>query len=86
MLKPKAFAYAIALVTGIAYVAFYLLSLIAPRAFTLIFNAQFFGANIASLVPTDVTVGVFIATLLIVVATAWILGYLWALLYNRFAK
>lgn len=84
MLKPKAFANAIALTGAIAYVAFYILALAMPGFFNFLFNAQFFGADIARFVPVDINLATFLSTLFGMVIVGWIFGYLMAGLYNHF--
>ena len=86
MFKPKPFANALALTSAIAYVVFYLLALVAPKAFAFLFNAQFLGADIASQVPANMSLGSFIGVLVGIVVITWILGYIWAYFYNRFSK
>lgn len=85
MLKQQAFANSIAATTGIVYIVFYVLWLIVPGFFEFLFNAQFLGADVASLIR-DWSLGSFVATLVAVVVVAWLVGYVWAGLYNRFSK
>ncbi|HEV8676173.1 MAG TPA: DUF5676 family membrane protein [Methylomirabilota bacterium] len=85
MLKPIAFATSLAALTAIVYLVFTLLALISPAAFQLVFNAQFFGADVASLLPRVALHPGFLATFVILVAMAWVFGFLWAWLYNVFA-
>src|SRR4029450_2947712 len=51
MLNKVALANSLAVVTAVLYVLFALLAMIAPRAFQVLFDAQFFGANVASPSP-----------------------------------
>ena len=51
MLNPRAFANSLAVLTAALYVLFPILVLVAPRVFQVLFDAQFFGANVASLFP-----------------------------------
>jgi hypothetical protein len=51
MLNPLAFANSLAILTAVLYVLFAILALVAPRLFQVLFDAQFFGANVASLFP-----------------------------------
>ncbi len=85
-LSPTAFANSMAILTAAFYLLFYLINLIAPGLFRLLFNAQFLGADVASLLPKEFTAGNFIVALVLMVITAWIFGYVWAWLYNRLAK
>ena len=86
MLNRLAFAHSLAVLTGALYVLFAVLALVSPRAFQLLFNSQFFGADVASLLPR-VRPSVFsLVTFVIVVGMSWVMGYVWAWLYNRIAK
>ncbi len=51
MLNKVAFASSLAVLTAALYVLFAILALVAPRIFQILFDAQFFGANVASLFP-----------------------------------
>ena len=85
MLKEKAWANALAVTTGVIYIAFYVIDMVATEMFAFIFNANAFGADIASLIP-EMSFGSFVIILVTVVITAWIMGYIWAKVYNKFAK
>lgn len=82
MFNKKALANSLAVLSGLFYVVLYLLSVVAPTTFMSIFNAQFLGADIASLVPSGFSIGV----LVVVFLTSWVVGYVWAMLYNNFSK
>ena len=86
MLNRLAFASSLAVLTGGLYVLFGVLALMSPRAFQLLFNAQFFGADVASLLPKVRPSVVSVVTFAIVVGMSWVLGYVWAWLYNRIVK
>jgi 2TM family of unknown function (DUF5676) len=86
MLYPAAFANSLAILTAALYLVFHLIRLIAPIGFRFIFNAQFMGADVASLLWREIPVGTFLISLIIAAATAWIFAYVWAWLYNRLAK
>ena len=75
MLNQAAFANSLAILTGALYLLFYLISLVAPGWFRHLFNAQFLGANVASLLPKKFTFSYFVRTLVILVITVWIFGY-----------
>lgn len=81
MLKPNAFAGSLAGLMAIFYVVFYVVGLISPELFRFLFNAQFFGAQLAPL-----TVEFNFGALFGLVVMGWIVGYVWALLYNKLAK
>ena len=86
MLNKVAFASALSLLTAALYLLLYLLAVLMPTVFRFIFNAQFLGADVASLLPRELSFLTFDATLVVLVITTWVFGYLWAQLYNRFAQ
>jgi hypothetical protein len=86
MLNKVAVANALAVLTTGLYVLFALVAAVSPRLFALLFDAQFFGANVASLFPKVAPSAAAVLTFVIMVAMAWALGYAWAWLYNRFAS
>ena len=86
MLHPLAFANAIAATTGALTLFLLALRWLVPSVFTFFFNAQFFGADVASLLPAEVSVWKLIAEVAALLAGAWGIGYLWAVLYNRWAE
>lgn len=86
MLREIAFANSLAALTAAFYILLSVVGVVSPRLFTFLFNAQFLGANVAALLPKTFSVGAFVATLATLVVTAWLLGYVWAWLYNQFAK
>jgi 2TM family of unknown function (DUF5676) len=86
MLNKLAFANSLAVLTAALYVLFAILALVAPRLFQILFDAQFFGANVASLFPKVRPSLASLITLVLMIGMSWIVGYAWAWLYNRFAK
>jgi 2TM family of unknown function (DUF5676) len=86
MLDRAAFANSLAILSAAIYLVFHLIRLIAPIGFRFVFNAQFIGADVASLLWREIPVGTFVISFIIAVATAWIFAYGWAWLYNRLAK
>ena len=86
MLNQVAVANARAVLTAVLYALFAIVAAVSPRLFSILFDAQFFGANVASLFPKVAPSAASVLTFLIMIAMAWVLGYLWAWLYNRFAK
>jgi 2TM family of unknown function (DUF5676) len=85
MLNPMAFASSLTTLTGAFYLLLYLLGVVWREAFLFMFNAQFLGADVASLLPRDLSAGVFVGTLLVLLVVAWVFGYAWAWMYNRLA-
>jgi hypothetical protein len=86
MLNPIAFASSLAILSGALYLALYVLAVVWRDAFRFVFNAQFLGADVASLLPRDPSATGFLATLVALVVSAWILGFCWAWLYDRLAR
>ncbi len=86
MLKPLAFANAVAVTTAALTVFLWALRFLLPTFFTFFFNAQFFGADVASLLPKDTNLLLMLAEFLALLAGAWGIGFLWATLYNRWAR
>ena len=83
MLNPIAFANSLAIVSGAVYLALYVLAVVWRDAFRFVFNAQFLGADVASLLPHKRPATGFAATLVALVVSTWLLGFCWAWLYNR---
>lgn len=86
MLKPIPFANAIAVTTAGLTVFLWALRFLLPPFFTFFFNAQFFGADVASLLPKDISLLLMLAEFVALLAGAWGIGFVWAALYNRLAK
>ncbi|MBI1892947.1 MAG: hypothetical protein HYS14_02385 [Candidatus Rokubacteria bacterium] len=86
MLNPLAFANSLAVVTAAFYILLRVVALVSPAAFEFLFNAQFLGARVASLLPRPPSFGEFVGTGVTIVVSAWALSYGWAWLYNRFAR
>jgi hypothetical protein len=86
MLKPVAFANAIAVTTAALTTFLWALRFFLPSFFTFFFNAQFFGADVASLLPKDANALPMLAEFVALLAGAWGIGFMWAALYNRLAK
>ena len=85
-LNRLALAHSLGVLTATLYVLFGVLALVSPRTFQLLFNAQFFGADVAALLPKVRPSVVSLVTFVSVVGMSWVMGYLWAWLYNRIAK
>ena len=82
MLNKLAFASSLAILSGALYLLFYLLAVVWRDAFRFLFNAQFFGADVSSLLPRELSYVVFLSTWIVVIVSAWVMGYVWAWLYN----
>ena len=70
MLNAIAFANSAAIVTGALYLVLSLLAMVWREGFRFLFNAQFFGADVASLLPRQLTAGIFVGTLVALVVGA----------------
>ena len=86
MLHTIAFANSLAVLSGVVYLALYVLAVIWRDAFRFLFNAQFFGADVASLLPGELTYVGFVGTGFVLIVCAWVFGFAWAWLYNRLAR
>jgi hypothetical protein len=64
MLNGIAFASSLTILSAVSYMVLYLLAVVWREGFRFLFNAQFFGADVASLLPQQLTVGSFLGTLL----------------------
>jgi hypothetical protein len=58
----------------------------APHGFQILFDVQFFGANVASLFPEVQFSAASLVTLVLMIGMSWVVGHAWAWLYNRFAE
>jgi len=85
-IRPLAFANALALTTALLAILLIVLRLFAPAWFVFVFNAQFFGADVAMLLPEQVYISTLGAEFLTFVGGAWVFGLIGALLYNLFIK
>jgi 2TM family of unknown function (DUF5676) len=85
-LNGIALATALAVLAGAMHLLFGVAAIISPNLFRLLFNAQFFGADVASLLPAVMPYQGFLVTFVILVVSAWLIGYAWAWLYNRLAS
>jgi 2TM family of unknown function (DUF5676) len=86
MLNPVAFASSLTIFTGAFYLLLYLLAVVWREAFRFLFNAQFLGADVASLLPRDLSVGGFVSTFIAIIVFVWLFGYAWGRLYNGLAR
>ena len=82
-IRPLAFANTLAITTAVLALILVLLRSAFPPLFVFIFNAQFFGADVASLLPQHVNIVKMIGELVAFVGGAWGFGLLGAIVYNR---
>ena len=71
MLNKVAFANSLAVLTDALYVLFAILALVAPHIFQILFDAQFFGANVASLFPKVQPSAASLVTLVLMIGMSW---------------
>ncbi len=83
-IRPLPFANTLAITTAVLALVLILLRLIFPPLFIFIFNAQFFGADVASLLPERIHFPTMMGELAAFVGGAWGFGLLGAIIYNRF--
>ncbi|HJU05732.1 MAG TPA: DUF5676 family membrane protein [Nitrospiraceae bacterium] len=82
-IQPLAFANALALATLSLWALLIILRYALPAAFIFIFNAQFFGADVASLLPKETDIVSVLGEMAAFVGGAWGFGVVGAILYNR---
>ncbi|MBA2252479.1 MAG: hypothetical protein H0W13_07215 [Nitrospirales bacterium] len=82
-IRPLAFANTLAITTAVLGLVLILLRIVFPPLFVFVFNAQFFGADVASLLPEGVNIPKMIGELVAFVGGAWGFGLLGAMIYNR---
>jgi len=86
MLNRMALASSLAILSGLIYLLFYVLAVVWRDGFRFLFNAQFFGADIASLLPRELSYTAFVGTEVVVIVSGWVFGYCWAWLYNQLSR
>ena len=86
MLKPVAWANSLAATTVLFTLVSWVLANVAPSLFATLFNAQFLGADIASKVPTGWNMQTALVTVVSAGILSWVVGYVWAVLYNKLQK
>ena len=86
MLNRIALATSLAILSGLLYLLFYVLAVVWRDGFRFLFNAQFFGADIASLLPQQLSFVGFVGTGVVVIVSGWVFGYCWAWLYNQLSR
>ena len=75
MLNSMAFANSLAALSGAFYLLLYVLAVVWREAFLFLFNAQFLGADVASLLPRQLTYGGFVGTLIVLIVSAWVFAF-----------
>jgi len=86
MLNPNAFANALALVSLAAYVICRVLAQIAPGFLFSLAQSWFHTFDLSASSKAGLDVGSFIFGAVVLVILAWVTGYAFVELYNRWAK
>jgi len=86
MFNKRAFANSAAITSALIFLVFRILSLLSPLLFDFLHRCQLQGADAVQPVPHGFFFMTFVKALAAIVVFAWIFGYLWADLYNRFSK
>ena len=82
-LKPKAAGYALASVAGIVSIVCLLLVIIAKDFAINLFGAIFHGIDLSQIAADNITIGAAILGFVEVVVIGFILGWLFAVIYNK---
>ena len=82
-LKPKAVGYALAIVSGIVSLACLLLVVIAKDFTINLFGAIFHGIDLSKITADNITIGSAVLGFVEVVVLGFILGWLFAVIYNK---
>jgi hypothetical protein len=85
-IQPIAFANALAVTTAVLAGVLLILRFLMPSIFVFVFNAQFFGADVASLLPPQPSLLMTAGEAAAFIGGAWGFGALGAVLYNRFIR
>lgn len=81
-----AIANASAVLTAVVFVVCRLAFLVAPELSLAVAQSWFHGISISTLGVPEVTTGAFVLGLLTATAGTWLVGYLFAWVYNKIAK
>lgn len=82
-LKPKLTGYALAIVAGIVSLACLLLILVAGEFAVNLFGAMFHGIDLSQIMTDNITIGSAILGLVEAVVIGFVLGWLFAVVYNK---
>ena len=85
-LKPKATGYTLASVAGIVSLVCLLLIIIAKEFTINLFGAIFHGIDLSKIAADNITIGSAVIGFVEVVVIGFILGWLFAIIYNKLAK
>ena len=85
-MKEQAFANSFAAVIAVVYVVCAAWVILSRNTFMQLTNSWIHGIDMNSLPPKDITASSLLSGLITALIAAWISGYLFARLYNLFAK
>ncbi|MEK6915483.1 MAG: DUF5676 family membrane protein [Nanoarchaeota archaeon] len=83
-LSPKRTANALAVTAGIVSLVCYILILITPSGTVSLFGAIFHGIDLSQIAVEPASVGSGILGVIEVIILGWIIGWLFAKIYNKF--
>lgn len=87
MVKPVALANAITIIFAIAYISCGVLSFVLPDLYWGILSSWFHGISVEAVKSTDpMSLGTFIFGIITFTAYVWVVSFLGASLYKKFAK
>lgn len=85
-MKAVPFANSLAAVSAVLYVVCRVLAVVAPGFLTALFQSWVHTVDVSSLVSRPGGAGEFVFGLVSLVAVAWVFGYAWAWMYNKWSK
>lgn len=85
-LDPKGFANASAIIVGVIYVVCAALTVVAPDFLISLGNSWVHALDIAKIKDINITFGSFLYGLASIMIFAWVVDYLFAVVYNKLIK
>ena len=82
----KVVANSVAATAAVFYAACIMLLWIAPNAAIVFFNALMHGVDVTGLIKADLGIAQALTSIITGTLTAWVTGWLFATVYNKFAK
>lgn len=86
VMKTLAFANSLALTGGVIWVIFSIIIWLFPSLALYLFKVNFMGLEGIDFTGFNLDLTTFLGGLILTVIVAWIFGYIWAALYNKFVK
>ena len=82
-LSPKKTGLSLAIVFGIFYLVCAILFALAPASTMSLFNSLFHGIDVSEIARESISLGETAFGLLIILVFGWIVGWLYAVIYNK---